>query len=161
MNGSKLKRIVLLGSAVAVLDSFEAEGVTGRDYTEGDWNPVSCPIFSLILAGLLNFPKVTAEDATEHQDAVLGYNASKKLAEKAAWKFMEDNKPAFDLAVINPDIVIGPMLHPVPGPSNVNETNRFTIYNFMDGTHKAIEPVAFPFYHFVRLPLQILVSKRS
>ena len=39
--GSTLKRIVLLGSAVAVLNSFEAEGVTGKDYTEEDWNPVS------------------------------------------------------------------------------------------------------------------------
>ena len=66
---------------------------------------------------------------------------------------MEENKPGFDLAVINPDIVIGPMLHPVPGPSSVNETNKFAIYAFLDGTHKSIEPVAFPFYHFVRLSL--------
>ncbi len=92
---------------------------------------------------------------------MLGYNASKKLAEKAAWKFMEDNKPAFDLAVINPDIVIGPMLHPVPGPSNVNETNRFAIYNFLDGTHNAIEPVKFPFYHFVSLPFRGFLSSQN
>lgn len=65
---------------------------------------------------------------------------------------MDENKTAFDLTVINPDIVIGPMLHPVPGPHSINETNRFAIYSFMDGTHKAIEPVLFPFYHFVSLP---------
>ena len=40
LGGSRLKRFVLLGSAVAVLNSFEEEGVTGRDYTEEDWNPV-------------------------------------------------------------------------------------------------------------------------
>ncbi|KAI9851188.1 MAG: hypothetical protein M1838_004298 [Thelocarpon superellum] len=134
LGGSRIKRAVLLGSAVAVLDSFADEGVAGRDYTEEDWNPV------------------TAKDAIERRDAVLGYNASKKLAEKAAWKFMDENKTAFDLTVINPDIVIGPMLHPMPGPHSINETNRFAIYSFMDGTHKAIEPVVFPFYHFVRSP---------
>ena len=93
---------------------------------------------------------MTAEDAIWHQNAVLGFNASKELAEIAAWDFMDENKPAFDLTVINPDTVIGPMLHPVPAPESVNETNRFAIYNFMNGTHKSIEGVSFPFYHFVR-----------
>ena len=94
---------------------------------------------------------MTVEDATQHQDAVLGYNASKKFAEVAAWQFMDKNKPAFDLTVINPDIVIGPMLHPVPSPKSVNETNRFAIYDFLNGTYKKIEDVSFPFYHFVRI----------
>ena len=93
---------------------------------------------------------MTLEDATKSQDAVLGYNVSKKLAEQAAWKYVDENNPAFDLTVINPDIVIGPMLHPVSGPKSINETNRFAIYNFMDGTHTDIESVRFPYYHFVR-----------
>ncbi len=62
---------------------------------------------------------------------------------------MESDKPGFDLVVINPDIVIGPMLHPVTGSRSVNETNRFTIYNFMDGTYDKMESIKFPFYHFV------------
>ena len=95
--------------------------------------------------------QVTLEDATKSQDAVLGYNVSKKLAEQAAWKFMEENKTAFDLTVINPDIVLGPMLHPVSGPKSVNETNRFVIFNFLDGTYTDIESVRFPFYHCVRV----------
>ena len=93
---------------------------------------------------------MTAEDAIQRQDAVLGYNASKKLAELTAWKFMDENKPVFDLTIINPDIVTGPMLHPVPAPQSVNETNKFAIYSFMDGTHETIEDVLFPYYHFVR-----------
>lgn len=40
LGGSKLKRFVLLGSAVAALNSFEDMSVAGRDYTEDDWNPV-------------------------------------------------------------------------------------------------------------------------
>lgn len=72
---------------------------------------------------------------------------SKKMAEQAAWKFVEDNKTTFDLTVINQDIVIGPMLHPVASSRNINETNRFAIYNFVDETHKVVESVRFPYYH--------------
>jgi nucleoside-diphosphate-sugar epimerase len=131
IGGQQLKRFVLLGSAVSVLNSFQDESVPGPDYTESDWNPV------------------TAAKAIESKSAVLGYNASKKLAEEAAWKYLEDNKPSFDLTVINPDIIIGPMLQPVNGPKNVNETNEFAIYNFLNGTYKHIEGLTFPFYHFV------------
>lgn len=37
-----MKRFVLLGSAVSVLDSFEDLSREGRPYTKKDWNPVSC-----------------------------------------------------------------------------------------------------------------------
>ena len=69
---------------------------------------------------------------------------------------MDETKPAFDLTVINPDIVIGPMLHPVPSPQAVNETNKFAVYNFLNGTHKTIEDVTFPFYHFVRIFIPVI-----
>lgn len=41
LGGPRVKRFVLLGSAVAVLDSFQDESVAGNDYTEENWNPVS------------------------------------------------------------------------------------------------------------------------
>lgn len=130
-----LKRFVLLGSAVSVLNSFEDMSREGRPYTEKDWNPV------------------TAKEAIDRKDAVLGYNASKTQAEQAAWEFMEQNKPAFDLTVINPDVTIGPMIHPIEGPKSINETNRFAIASFIDGTHETVEDVRFPFYHYVRFLL--------
>jgi nucleoside-diphosphate-sugar epimerase len=107
--------------------------------------------------------KVTASYAIENKDAVSGYNVSKKLSEQAAWKFMEDAKPSFDLTVINPDIIIGPMIQPVPKATSVNETNKFAVYNFFNGTYKGIEGLTFPFYHFVRCPLNSLwyIIKRS
>lgn len=43
------------------------------------------------------------------------------------------------------------MLQPVHGPKNVNETNEFAVYNFLNGTYKQIEGLKFPFYHFVSL----------
>ncbi|KAK5806187.1 hypothetical protein VI817_000445 [Penicillium citrinum] len=125
------ERVVILGSAVAVLNSFEDMTKEGKPYTEKDWNPV------------------TAEQAIEKKDPVLGYNVSKKRAEQAAWKFMDDNKPGFDLTVINPDIITGPMIHYIEGPKSINETNHFAIGSFIDGTHKEIEGVTFPFYHSV------------
>lgn len=92
---------------------------------------------------------MTAASAIESKSAVLGYNASKKLAEQAAWDFLKEKKPVFDLTVINPDIIIGPMLQPIKGPENVNETNSFAIYDFLNGKYKQIEGLFFPFYHFV------------
>ncbi|OQD88209.1 hypothetical protein PENANT_c004G00741 [Penicillium antarcticum] len=129
--GAALKRFVLLGSAVSVLDSFEDISKPGKPYTEKNWNPV------------------TAKQAIEHKDNVLGYNVSKTRAERAAWNFMKEKSPTFDLVVINPDIITGPMTHPISGPKSINETNQFAIANFIDGTHKEIEGVRFPFYHFV------------
>lgn len=38
--GSSLKRFILLGSAVSVLNSFEDTTKEGKPYTEKDWNPV-------------------------------------------------------------------------------------------------------------------------
>jgi len=34
------ERVVILGSAVAVLNSFEDMAKEGKPYTEKDWNPV-------------------------------------------------------------------------------------------------------------------------
>jgi hypothetical protein len=45
------------------------------------------------------------------------------------------------------------MLQPVNGPKNVNETNSFAIYNFFNGNYTDIEHLTFPFYHFVRSPI--------
>ncbi|KAF4159486.1 hypothetical protein CNMCM6069_001649 [Aspergillus lentulus] len=129
--GTTLRRFVLLGSAVSVLNSFEDITREGRPYNENDWNPV------------------TAQQAIDRKDTVLGYNVSKTQSEKAAWEFMKTNRPNFDLTVINPDIIIGPMIHPISGPSSINETNHFAIASFIDGTHSAVEDVRFPFYHFV------------
>lgn len=42
LGGSRLKRFVVLGSAVAILKSYMGtEGTGTRDYDEDDWNPVN------------------------------------------------------------------------------------------------------------------------
>jgi nucleoside-diphosphate-sugar epimerase len=129
--GSQLSRFVLLASAVAVLNSFEDTSKAGKPYTEADWNPV------------------TLSDALSQNSPVLAYNYGKKAAEQAAWDFVNDPSCHFDMVAINPDIIIGPLIQPVRSTKNINETNEFAVYSFIDGTHKAVDVVRFPFYHFV------------
>ncbi|ESZ92585.1 hypothetical protein SBOR_7002 [Sclerotinia borealis F-4128] len=131
LGGKQVKRSILLGSAVSVLDSFEdLSAPEGKPYTEDDWN------------------SATEDDAVSSQSS-LGYNVGKKAAELAAWSFVNENKPAFELVVINPDVIIGPMLQPVPGPKNVNETNESACYAFINGTHKSVNDAMFAFWDFV------------
>lgn len=80
---------------------------------------------------------------------MLAHGAGKKLAEEAAWRFMEENKPTYDLTVTNPVIIIGPMLQKVSDAKSVNESIKFPIYDFINGTYTNIEDIKFPFYHFV------------
>ncbi|KAL4921268.1 NAD dependent epimerase/dehydratase [Aspergillus aurantiobrunneus] len=93
--------------------------------------------------------QVTAQQAIDQKDNVLGYNVSKTKAEQTAWEFVKTNGPSFDLTVINPDIITGPMIHPISGPGSINATNQFAVASFIDGTRETIEDVRFPFYHFV------------
>lgn len=141
---------MLLGSAVSVLNSFEDMSREGTPYTEKDWNPVRAEL--VLATNPLTSLQVTAQQAIDRRDTVLGYNVSKAEAERAAWKFMETEKPCFDLTVINPDIITGPMIHPISGKRSINETNHFAIASFIDGTNTIVEDVRFPFYHFVGIP---------
>ena len=83
-----VRRVVLTSSMAAVTDEPD-----GRVLTEADWNTRS---------SLDRNP----------------YYFSKAEAERAAWAFMEREKPAFDLVVINPYLVIGPSLTPALNTSN-------------------------------------------
>lgn len=51
---------------------------------------------------------MTLEDAQANPSA--GYRASKTYAEKAAWEFVEKEKPNFTLSTINPPLVFGPIV---------------------------------------------------
>lgn len=65
---------------------------------------------SAIEAGYKDKKSFTEEDWTNvNGPHVNAYEKSKTLAEKAAWKFMEDNNPNFTLSVINPVDVSGPI----------------------------------------------------
>lgn len=48
LGGKQVKRFVLLGSAVSILDSFEdLNAPEGKPHTEDDWNPVRFPALTI------------------------------------------------------------------------------------------------------------------
>ncbi len=84
-----VRRVVLTSSMAAVTDEPDSDHV----FTEADWNEKS---------SLERNP----------------YYYSKMLAERAAWDYMEDHQPHFDLVVINPTLVFGPSISPGLNQSN-------------------------------------------
>ena len=72
-----VKRVVITSSFAALVDPNAPKG---HVYSEKDWNPI------------------TEEEAI--QNPMNGYRASKTFAEKAAWDFVEKEKPNFTIATV-------------------------------------------------------------
>jgi nucleoside-diphosphate-sugar epimerase len=89
---SKIKRVVVTSSGLAVF-GYNWESKT---YSEDDW------------------PQADVQPSA--------YCKSKIIAERAAWDFVEDkkkkNEPCFELSVVNPVLVLGPILSEVYGTSS-------------------------------------------
>ncbi|KAG9084813.1 methylglyoxal reductase (NADPH-dependent) gre2, partial [Ceratobasidium sp. 370] len=98
-----VKRVVVTSSSAAIVDRSKGDR-PGYVYSEKDWNPI------------------TFEQAQTHP--WLGYTGSKKLAEKAAWDFMDAEKPGFDLVTICPPMVYGPALQEVTSMDNINASSQ-------------------------------------
>jgi dihydroflavonol-4-reductase len=105
-----LQRVVVTSSMAAITDEPES----GRVLTEADWNEKS---------SLTRNP----------------YYYSKTLAERAAWAFMHDDRPRFDLVVINPFLVIGPSLTP-----RINTSNQVLV-DMLSGAYPGIINLAWGF----------------
>lgn len=63
---------------------------------------------------------------------------------------MAEHKPPFDLTVVNPALVTGPMLHPVSRPRDVSLTVYVGLYILLHGAIGHIEKIRWEYYHFVR-----------
>lgn len=82
-----VKRVVLTSSFAAIYDAAKGP-CPGKVYTPEDWSPL------------------TYEDGKKGPTPV-AYRASKKLAEEAAWKFVQEKKPHWDLVTLCPGMVFG------------------------------------------------------
>jgi dihydroflavonol-4-reductase len=102
--------MVLTSSAAAITDEPE-----DRVYTEADWNEKS---------SLTRNP----------------YYYSKTLAERAAWDFVAEETPSFDLIVINPTGVIGPSIG-----SGLSTTSMVIADLLNGGVYPAIVDMTFPY----------------
>lgn len=69
-----MKRVVITSSFAAIMSPKKGLN-PGHNYSEADWNPI------------------TLEEAPLNPSN--GYRASKTFAEKAAWEFVEKEKPNF------------------------------------------------------------------
>ena len=59
----------------------------------------------------------------------------KTFAEKAAWDFVKNEKPNFDIATINPPLVLGPIVHYLNSLEAINTSNK-RIRDLIQGTLK-------------------------
>ncbi|KAI0041413.1 NAD(P)-binding protein [Auriscalpium vulgare] len=94
--GSKVKRVLITSSGVAIHNLDYANAKADTTYDEASWNTI-------------------ALDAKLDKDSSpwLVYGAAKTRAEKAAWDFVSDARPSFDLVTILPTFNWGPFIHKV------------------------------------------------
>jgi len=102
---SNVKRVVVTSSFASVLD-LNRKAPPFFKYTGKDWNPL------------------TYEEAVDPAtNSVVAYRGSKKFAELEVWKFVETQKPHFDVVTLCPPMTFGPVVHPVHKVDDLNESN--------------------------------------
>lgn len=121
-HGKAVKRIVVTSSCASVFN-FPVPGKP-RTFSEADWNDQ-----------MVEDVKKNGRNAHMYSK----YCASKTLAERAAWEFVEKNKGkiGWDLVVLNPPYVYGPMLQEVSSPDALNESMQ----EWYDAVVKSAHPV--------------------
>lgn len=112
-----VKKVVITSSFAAVTSLKEGgPDRPGYTYTAEHWNPA------------------TYQDAIEAGGAgAFSYSVSKKLAEQAAWDFVQNENPTFEIACVNPPMIYGPSLQPGVKLSNLN-TSSATIYGLISSS---------------------------
>ncbi|CAE6452307.1 unnamed protein product [Rhizoctonia solani] len=112
-----VKRVIITSSFVAIVDRSKGAR-PGYTYSEEDWSPVTRE------QGLTN--------------TGLSYTASKILAEKAAWNFVETEKPSFTITTLCPPFVYGP----ADQVTNIHDLNASSaqIYAVFEG--KTLAPIS-------------------
>jgi len=110
----QVKRVVVTSSFAAIVDVLTGKR-PGYVYTEADWNPA------------------TYNEAKTSSIGPFVYCASKKFAEKAAWDFVENDKPNFSVATVNPPMVYGPAIQNITSLKNLN-TSTADIYRLFNGS---------------------------
>lgn len=111
-NAPQVKRVAITSSFAAIVNPKEAPDT----YNESHWNPVTM-------------------DEALNTDPGTAYRGSKKFAEKAAWDFVENEKPNFTLTTLNPPLVLGPVVHYFNDLNSINTSNE-TVRDMIQGKFK-------------------------
>lgn len=118
-----VKRVVLTSSSAAIINPLNHAKI----YDETHWAPW------------------TLNDARTPKWA---YETSKVLSERAAWNFIEAEKPNFDLATINCTFTFGPVQRNLPSLDAMNTSNHRIRDMIMGKMKDALSPTA-PVFTFV------------
>ncbi|TCD71181.1 methylglyoxal reductase (NADPH-dependent) gre2 [Steccherinum ochraceum] len=116
-HGTNVKRIVITSSTASIGEFLD----TAKVFTEDDWN---------------NQSEREAKEKGKDCSPTHSYRASKTLAEKEAWRFVEEHqgKIDWDLVTICPPYVYGPVLQDVKSPDALN-TSMASWYDYIvEGT---------------------------
>ncbi len=105
-----VKRVVLTSSMAALTDEPDKAHVL----TEADWN-------------------------TKSSEFRNPYYYSKTMAEREAWKFVEEHRPSFQMVAIHPFLVAGPSLTP-----ELNTSNK-VLADMLNGAYPGILDIAWGF----------------
>ncbi|KJA22025.1 hypothetical protein HYPSUDRAFT_41417 [Hypholoma sublateritium FD-334 SS-4] len=117
-HGTQVKRIVITSSTAAVVTPSETPTV----FTEVDWNDKD--------------PQSVKELGDKAPILPTGYRASKSLAERAAWSFVQEHKAeiGWDISVINPPFVFGPAIHDFTTVASLNTSAQMWISTVTSST---------------------------
>lgn len=114
-----VKRVVVTSSFAAILDEDLLADPKAL-FTEASWNPDD------------------VKDISRGKPTT--YRVSKKVAEKAAWDFVANEKPNFDLVTVNPPLVVGPVEHHLATLESINTSNERFIALIQGKWKTAIPP---------------------
>ncbi|KAK7040589.1 NAD-P-binding protein [Favolaschia claudopus] len=128
-NEPKIKRVVFTSSLAAIIEPTTLE--PGKAIVETEWNPI------------------TYEEAKSHTNPPVVYRASKALAERAFWDFIQTEKPTWSGTSICPCATFGPPLQ-VTSLSALNFSNKF-LWDIANGQYKlGVPKVGSPVFVDVR-----------
>jgi nucleoside-diphosphate-sugar epimerase len=121
---------VITSSFASVLNADRKES-SYFTYTGADWNPLTYE-----------------ESIHPSTSAVIAYRGSKKFAELAAWDFVKEHLPQFDIVTLCPPMTFGPVAHPVKDVGSLNESNAM-LWKIASG-NKPLPVARVPFWIDVR-----------
>ncbi|KAG5932676.1 hypothetical protein E4U59_007353 [Claviceps monticola] len=100
----QVKRVVITSSLVTMLAPGTIQD-SSKVFDESDWNPIT---YEQGLTG----------------DKASAYRASKTVAERSAWQFVDEARPQFDITTLCPPLVFGPVAHQLRTLENINTSNQ-------------------------------------
>ncbi|PVF94241.1 NAD(P)-binding protein [Serendipita vermifera] len=114
-----VKRVIITSSMSAVIDA--SKGIRPNYvYTEKDWNPITW-------------------EETLSGDPMSTYRGAKKWAEKAAWDFIEQERPNFELITICSPYMFGQVAQHVESVAQLNTSSAY-LWAILTGQKEVLEP---------------------